>query len=154
MTVTYQREELKDLVGNLDLERLLHEHWAEIEHFKDIPLDVDWAAYRAIEAAGKLRIYSARRDGRLIGYTAYFVGHPPRYRNSLQAAHDVLFIERPERRAKIGHGLIRYSEQLLAQEGVQVIYQSSNVAHPWDALLTRLGYEPVDNLWGKRLNRS
>ena len=48
---------------------------------------------------------------------------------------------------------VRYSERELAGEGEQAIYQHSKVAHPMDALLTRLGYERIDTIWAKRLDR-
>lgn len=135
------------------LEELLERHYREIAHFKDIALDIDWSAYEQCEAAGKLRCYAARADGDLIGYVAYLVNHNPHYRASLQAVQDVLYLA-PERRGLFaGSRLIAYADKSLAAEGVQVVYHHAKAAFPMDSVLKRNGYELVDTLWAKRLDR-
>lgn len=152
--ITYQREGLKEVLDSGRLALLLLEHWREIAHFKDIQLDVNWGAYHAVETAGKLRIYTARRVTELVGYVAYFVNVNPHYQGSLQAVQDVLFLAPEHRKALAGYRLLLYSERQLAEEGVQAVYQHSKIAHQLDAFFTRLGYEAVDTLWAKRLDRS
>ncbi len=135
------------------IEELLVRHYQEIAHFKDIALEIDWAKYEAAWAAGKLRIFTARIGGRIVGYAAYVVDTNPHYKGSLQAVQDVLYLI-PERRGLlIGSQLIAFADRQLREEGVQATYQHSKVAHPMDAVLKRQGYELVDSLWAKRLDR-
>lgn len=148
----YKRESLAE-VRAAGVERLLERHWAEIAHFKDIPLSVDWAAYEAAEASGALRLFTARVDRQLVGYACYLVRAAPHYLSSVQAVQDVLFLAPEYRKGGLGAELVLYSERELAGEGVQAIYQYSKVAHPMDALLTRLGYERIETTWAKRLDR-
>lgn len=148
----FARESLKSIRGGR-LEELLERHYHEIAHFKDIALDIDWDVYEIADHQGKLRCFSARADGELIGYVGHIVNTNPHYKGSLQAVQDVIFIA-PERRGLFtGSRLIAYSDQCLAAEGVQVVYHHAKAAFPMDSILKRNGYELVDTLWAKRLDR-
>ena len=149
--MVYARESLAAVLP--EVMPLLAAHWAEVAHYKDIPLDVDVEAYCQFEASGAFRVYTARNgNGVLLGYAAYVVRFNPHYRGSLQAHQDVLFL-RPDARG-LGGELVRYSEETLRAEGVQVITQHVKVATPrTGALMERLGYEAMDVIYVKRLDR-
>lgn len=147
------RESLASIRAGGRLEELLERHYHEIAHFKDIALDIDWPAYEQCEALGKLRCFAARVEEDLIGYVGYLVNHNPHYKGSLQAVQDVLYLA-PERRGLFaGSRLIAYADRCLAAEGVQVVYHHTKAAFPIDSVLKRNGYELVDTLWAKRLDR-
>ncbi|HEX5461882.1 MAG TPA: GNAT family N-acetyltransferase [Steroidobacteraceae bacterium] len=148
--------ETLDEVRAAGIEQLLERHYQEIAFYKDIPLEPDWDAYARIEAAGGLRIFTARVAGELIGYCAYLISRNPHYKSSQQAKQDVLFVLPKHRHARFGAHLILFSERALRAEGVQVTYQHSKASEDLDmtALLERLGYELVDTIWAKRLDRS
>lgn len=148
--ITYQREPVAGLWP--EIEPLLIEHWREIAHYDDIELDVDKATYEQLDALGLLRVFTARVDGRLIGYAVYAVRRSLHYRKSLQALQDVLFLL-PEYRGKAhGAGLIVFADQELQNEGVQVVYH--HVKHKFDfgPLLASIGYESIEAVWGRRLD--
>jgi GNAT superfamily N-acetyltransferase len=147
-----QRESLAQLRA-AGVDALLVRHWREIAHYQDIPLEVDYPVYEAAEAAGKLRIFTVRLDGELVGYSCYFVNSNPHYKSSVQAVQDVLFLAPEYRKAAIGRQLIAYADVRLAAEGVQVTYQHSKAALPIDALLKRQGYEFIERIWAKRHDR-
>ena len=74
-------------------------HWEELALDRDdIPLDIDWDFYAAVEKVGSLAGYTVRKDGALIGYAAYFVRKHPRYRTSLCCQRRILGSPRPPRR--------------------------------------------------------
>lgn len=149
---TFQRERLADLWS--ELMPLLEKHWREVAHYQDIALDPDKAAYDAIEKAGALRCFTARApDWSLIGYSVYFVRANPHYKSSVQANQDVLFLLPEHRRSRIGMQLINWCDQQLKAEGVQAVYQHVKVAHNFGPLLERLGYEAVDVIYARRLDR-
>ena len=137
------------------VEQLLRQHWREVAHFTDIPLDPDWDAYQGVENVGRLRIFTVRIDDELVGYAAYFINRNPHYRSSLQAVQDVLFLAPEHRKFRIGYRLIMFADTHLAAEGVQAVYQHSKVKKELDMgpLLARQGYELIDTLWAKRLDR-
>ncbi len=137
-----------------EIKPLLQAHFEEIAHYKDIPLNPDYGRYFEAEHQGHLRIYTARADGALIGYAIYFVRPSLHYRDSLQAHQDILYLDPRFRKGGTGARLIRYADQALAREGVQVVIQHVK-AKPelnFGPLLKRLGYELMDELWTRRLD--
>lgn len=153
--VRFARETLASArAGHTDV--VLLRHWAEITHYRDIPLNIDWERYELAEQLGKLRSYTARVDGQLIGYIAFFVDHNVRYRDSLQAVQDVLYLLPEYRcRPRVGLRLIAFCDLELASEGVQVARHHQKIAHPaLGRLLEISGYEREEVLWAKRLDRS
>ena len=136
-----------------DARPLLHKHWIEIAYYQDIPLDPDVERYQALDDSGKLRIYTARVDNRLVGYAVFFVSLHPHYKTSLQASEDVLYLDPDYRRWHLGSSLIDYAERELAGEGVAAIYQHVKAKHPaLGAILTSKGYELIDLIYGKRIS--
>lgn len=148
--VTYQREPSADWAE--DAVPLFEAHRAEITHYPDIPLDIDWDWYRTVEAAGMLRCYTARKNGGLVGYCVLMVQRNHRYRSSLQATQDVLYVAPAHRHGRVGLGLIRHVEEALRAEGVQVLYQHTKAKRTEGALMDKLGYELVDLIHAKRLD--
>lgn len=129
-------------------------HFAEVSHYQDIPLSINWDKYYLFEENGFLRVYTARSDeGALIGYMLCIVQTNIRYSSSLQAVQDILFIL-PERRG-FGMKFIKWCEDRLREDGVQVLYQHTKLDPKLDfsPILKRLKYEEVDRLWAKRLDR-
>lgn len=143
-----------------DGKRILHEgmplfvqHWREIATHQDIELAPDTALYETAADQGTLKVFTARSDGQLIGYAVYFANPHPHYRHSLQAMQDILFVRKEFRRGTVGARLIRYCDQALAMMGVQVVYQHVKAAHNFGPLLERDGYQLVEHIYSKRLDR-
>lgn len=129
---------------------LVHKHYEEIAHFKDIPLDPDIILYQQFEESGLIRVFTIRKMGILIGYSLYFFRPNPHYKMSLQAVQDVIFIEKEHR--GIGSKFIAWCDEKLHSEGVQVVYHHVKVQHNFGPLLERQGYELIDLVYGKRLS--
>ena len=147
--MTFQREELKDCIN--EARPLLLEHWKEIAHYPDIQLEPDEERYFASEAAGVLRVYTARDDGAIVGYAVFFVNTNAHYKSSLQAMQDIIFID-PKHRGSGGRFILWCDEQLKA-EGVQVVFQHLKSRHNFGKMLERFGYELMDLIYAKRLDR-
>lgn len=128
-------------------------HWREIAHYQDIELAPDQEFYFSQEQVGNLRCYTARDSGRLVGYVVFFVRRNPHYMLSRQAAQDVLFLLPEYRRGMTGVRLLRLAEERLKAEAVQVVYHHVKRTNKVGELLERLGYEPIDVIFGKRLDR-
>lgn len=149
--LTFQRERAVDLWD--EAMPLFERHYRDVAHYQDITLKINQEHYNQADALGVLRCYTARMNGDLIGYCVFFVRHNMRYFDSLQALQDVLFLL-PEYRGKsAGVRLIKFCEDRLRQEGCQVVYQHTKAASNVGKLLERLGYEHIDNVYGKRLDK-
>ena len=116
--------------------------WLESGSDRDfVPIDVDWGRYQALENAGSLKLLSARKDGELVGYAAFFITPHLMYRSSTHVICDSIYVD-PRHRG-IGPSLVRAAEkQFKAMAGstqVRVIY-SAQIASDFPQVLNRLGY--------------
>lgn len=151
MTLRFGQERVDEVIG--DIQPLTRKHYLEIAHYPDIELDPDYPRYRAMEAAGVLRIYTARKDGRLVGYAIFALCPALHYKGSLQATCDILFIDPEQRRGLgIGGALLSHCDLQLAREGAQVVYQRTKAAHNFSNLLEAKGYTLVDLVHARRLD--
>lgn len=128
---------------------LFEKHWDEISHFKDIPLEPDYDLYVKMDGLGMVRVYTARENGVLIGYSVYLIRPNLHYKSSLQANQDVIYI-RPERRG-FGSKFIAWCDEKLREEKVQIVTHHVKEAHDFSPVLKRMGYELVDKLYCRRL---
>ena len=151
-SVRFQRERFTDAFD--DALPLLERHRQEIAHFAHIPLDVDIRMYVACETNDRLRVYTARDGDTLVGYACYFVGPNPHYQGSKQAKQDVLYLAPEYRKGSTGIRLVEFADAQLAVEGVQAVYHHVKNAHPaLGVILERMGYEAVERVYVKRLDR-
>lgn len=135
-----------------ELMPLLAQHWTEVAHFNDIPLNPDLSYYLASQSAGFIRCYTLRAGGSLRGYAVFFLRRNPHYITSLQASQDILYID-PSLRGRIPLAFIDYCDNQLQLEGVQAVYHHVKAAHNFGLILQRKGYELVDLIYTKRLDK-
>lgn len=151
MTITYATE----TVGQVrrDIEPLLELHYDEVAMHKDaISLAPDWARYQTLEDADRLMAFTARDDGKLIGYSVWFMDMHIHYAGALIGVNDVIFVHRDYRKGcSAGTDLILYSEKMLKQIGVNKAVWHIKFDHDWSAILRRRGYTAEDFTMGKIL---
>lgn len=152
MTRTFQREAFEEVVG--EIRPLLERHWKEVAHYPDIPLQPNWNGYAECERLDLLRIYTGRDEGRLIGYSVFMVHMGMHYSTSKEADEDLLYLAPEHRKGRFGLQLMQFSERELTAEGVQLVKRRTKVSERlnFGALLERMGYEPIDVVYGKRLD--
>lgn len=150
MTITYQQEFLVTVEN--DIKPLLERHWEEIAVNKDvIKLNPDWDAYAELEWNGNLKIFTARDDGKLIGYFVVIVRKHIHYKDHLFAANDILFVAPEFRKGTTGTKLIKFAEKCLKEDGVSVLVVNTKRHKPFDKLLDWLGFNHVENVYSKLL---
>jgi len=153
--MTMQREEVSKIRG--ELEPLVQAHYLEVAHYSDIPLDVDWDGYRLMEVDHPgfgLRCYTLRDEGILRGYAVFMLRTNLHYRGSLQAVQDVVYLDPPLRGQRIGARFLDYCDGELRKEQVQVVYHHSKITHDFGATLEHLGYELIEKIYGRRLDKT
>lgn len=133
-----------------DAQELLEAHWREIAINQDkIQLNPDWGAYDELEGAGKLRIFTAREAGKLVGYFVVIVGANLHYRDHVFAVNDILFLAKEHRRGHTGKRLIKFAESCLKADGVSVLTINTKTHKPFDVLMTYLGFSCVERVYSK-----
>lgn len=150
MAVTYQWDSLRRLLDE-GIAEVVRAHWHEIAMDKEqVPLDTDWDRYLSQERAGMWRAFSARLDGRPIGYICWWIDHHIRYQTTIYATADVFFILPQHRAGMVGYKLFSESLKALPKPCKVLIneklhFQDGRVGK----LLERLGMKPIEVVYSK-----
>lgn len=146
--MNYQQEFLATV--EKDIRPLLERHWKDIAVNQDkIKLNPDWDAYHSLEQDGKLKIFTAREQGELVGYFVVIVHRNLHYKDHLFASNDVIFLHPDHRKGRTGIKLIQFSEKCLREDGVSVLAINTKVHKPFDKLMQFLGFSLVERIYSK-----
>ena len=127
---------------------LIEANGKEVDFFGE-PLDVDVQEYYDLCELGILNVYIARNESKIIGY-CMFIMYTHNHHKTLKIAHqDVIYIDPKYRTA--GIRMIKYTEQELKKEGVDMILHGAPNISRLGAVLERLGYNEIEKLYTKRL---
>lgn len=138
----------------IEMRPLWQKHHDETAAFKDIELNPNIHIYKESDKNGILRIYTVRRGTYLVGYQVFFVSPHPHTQQSLQAVQDILFIEKEARLGLVGYRFVQWCCAQLKTEGVDVMFQHISARYDFGHLLERAGFELVDLVYGRRLNKA
>ena len=146
----FKRELIYEIIHEVD--DLLALHYEELTLNKDkIKLKPMWPRYAALEAADAFVVFTAREEGKLIGYSAFFVNRHLHYEDTVLASNDVLFLHPDHRLGMTGIRLIKFSEKELSTVGAhKVTWHAKHNTH-LIPILTRLGYKNEEVVMGKIL---
>jgi len=144
----YQQEFIDDVFE--DCQHLIEQHWEEIALNKEkIKLNPNWDAYRQLEGIGAFRIFTARDDGKLVGYFAVFVEPNLHYRDHLFARNDVIFLQKEYRKGFCGIRLIKFAERCLKDDGVSVLMINTKTHKDFSPVLERLHFKKTETIHTK-----
>jgi GNAT superfamily N-acetyltransferase len=121
----------------------------EVDYYQDFQLDPEFAKYAELEKAGVVRAYTAREDGKLIGFALFFFTPHLHFKSKIFAMHDILYII-PEKRG-FGHRFIKWCDEQLTADGADVIYFFVNGNFNYSPILRRCGYAHADDLYIRRV---
>jgi len=147
--VTFQQESLYEIIDEVD--ELLQLHYLELTLNRDkIKLEPMWERYSALEFAGAFVVYTARSNGRLIGYSAFFLNNHLHYADLKTAINDVLYIHPDFRVGRTGIGMIRFSERsLVKQLGSFKLVWHAKLSNELSSILERMGYSVEEVMLAK-----
>lgn len=150
MPMAYQQESLATCVA--DIKPLLEQHWQEIALNQDmIKLNPDWQAYYDLEECGALKIFTARSDGKLVGYFVVLCRKHIHHVDHIVAFNDLLYLDKGYRKGFTGIKLMKFAEKCLKEDGVTFLVVSTKKHKPLDSLLEWLGYDHIENIYSKPL---
>lgn len=131
-----------------EAEPLLQQHWEEIALNKDIiKLNPDWKAYGELDRVNALRVFTARKDGKLVGYFVVIVSKALHYADHLFANNDIIFLTKPARKGLTGVKLIKFAIDSLKAEGITKLHINTKAHQPFDPILERLGFEEIERVY-------
>lgn len=127
-------------------------HYREIALNQDaIKLNPDIEQYEEAERIGALKIFTARDEGKIVGYFAVLVTRSLHYADHIYANNDVIFLHPEYRKGFTASKLIKFALDCLAQDGISMLFINTKLHRPFDILLRRLGFDHVENVYAKRL---
>lgn len=133
-----------------DAKELIKLHWQEIAINKDkIKLNPDWEAYNELEKNARLRVFTVRDSGKLVGYFVTILGVNLHYKDHIFAVNDVLYLHENWRKGTTGLKLIRFAEKCLKEDGISVLNINTKVHRPFDNLMEHLGFNLVERVYSK-----
>lgn len=148
----YNIESIADIEH--EVQPLLELHWEQIALNKNkIKLNPDWEQYKKLNDAGLLYFYSARNDGKLVGYFVAFVTPHLHYSDHKFATTDIIFIHPDYRKGSAGSRLIKYAEKHLQSIGCSTILINTKIHAPFDKLLLKLQYNCIERVYSKYIGK-
>lgn len=137
-----------------EIKPLLEKHWELVAlNQGKIKLNPDWVEYARLDAAGVLRIFTARRDGQLIGYFVLLVNRSLHYQDHVFATNDVLFVLPEQRFGSAGYRLVKFVEQWCSDNGVSLMMVNTKVHIPFDRLMLGMGFDLIERVYSKYLGK-
>lgn len=136
--ITFQEELLEPFMQ--EAVALYEKHYEEIARHRDvIKLDPDIRRYKRLYAADKLAIHTARDDGKLIGYSIWFMFYHIHYQQSYTATSDILYISPEYRKGMTGYKFIKWTTEQIKKRKPQRILFHVKPFLDYGPLLERLG---------------
>lgn len=143
-TISFQAESLASVWDEaLPLMRANH---AETGALSDYHFAPAFEKLKRLEECGFIRLYTARRLGKLIGYQLFVVLFGINYPDNLEATCHVAYMIPGCRGFTAGKFLLWADDQLF-HEGVYSIARQSTVKHPLAGVYHKMGYRKVEENW-------
>lgn len=131
---------------------LLEEHWELVALNKEtIKLNPDWEEYARLDSTGYLRIFTARKDGELIGYFVLVINRSLHYKDHYFATNDVIFVKPDKRAGAVGQKLLTFAEEYCTENGVSLLTVNTKTHIPFDSLLLFNKFDLAERVYTKLL---
>jgi GNAT superfamily N-acetyltransferase len=141
-------EDFHSVRGEVD--ELFYKHWEEIALNKDkIRLNPDWSYYEALHDANQLGVYTARKEGTLIGYFVVVATPHPHYKDHTFARNDILFIDPDHRKGLLGYRFLKWVVAELTGVGISVVLINTKNHKDFGALLERMKFTKAEQVYTK-----
>lgn len=149
--ITYQEEHSSTVIR--DGFELFEKHYQEIAWKKDkIKLNPNYDKYNAAFDKGLMKVYTARQDEKLIGYAVWLVAPHLHYQDTIKAMNDILYVDPDKRGGSVGIQLIKFSEKMLKEIGVNSIALHIKKSFDWGNVAVKMGYECTESNFEKYIS--
>lgn len=133
-----------------EVDELFYKHWEEVALNKDkIKLNPDWSFYETLHTTNQLGVYTARKEGVLIGYFVVVASAHPHYKDHTFARNDILFIDPDHRKGLLGYRFIKWVVSELTGIGISVVAINTKNHKDFGALLERMDFTKAEQIYTK-----
>lgn len=126
-----------------DVKALVGRNYAEAGHAIVGKFEPDIEAYLRMENQGIAELWTARHDGKLVGYAMYLVVPHFQYKGKVWAMQDVLYVL-PQYRGRTSIRMIVLADEVHKSQGVDVSYRHVSKWVDYSRTLERLGYTEAE----------
>ena len=136
-----------------EMKPLLKEHYKEVAMYQDhIDLNPKYDLYQKMELGGYLSVFTARDQGRLVGYAIFFIDTHMHYQDHAYAVNDVLYIDPEYRHEGRAVSFLDWIEKQLEKE-VSVITYHMKIYKPFQSLMKYLQYDHAEHIYTKYVRK-
>ena len=135
-----------------ELSQLIQEHYQEVASAPGkVVLEPAWDRFEALEAAGLLKVLTARDGDALVGYVIHIIAPSLHYRDLIQAHDDAHFLKKTHRKGFAAIKMLKAAEEMLRKYGVgSVSYHTKNREDiNRGTVFKRLGYKAHETIYTK-----
>lgn len=146
--IEFMKETLFDVIHEVD--DMLRGHFEEVATSKDrIKLAPMWEEYAMLEKMGRFAVFTARDNGKLVGYGGFFINKHLHHGAAVFAVNDVLYLKPGARKGMNGYRFIKFIHEALAARGdIRKILWHVTPIKDFRPALHRLGYRDEETVVG------
>lgn len=147
--VTFAMEDVEGVIG--EIAPLMQDHDRVISNdlTKGWPLDINEEVYRTLERMGLCKIFTARCDGKLVGYCTMFLNNSVQRKTLRLALEDAFYIAPEFRRGGVASKMVDFIETNL-KEVVDMVHFHAPESNPiFGKFLKGKGYKKYAEIMSK-----
>jgi len=144
--ITYQQEFLSSIKGEID--PLVDEEWDEVCEELVKP-ELDWDTAFALEAANVLFAFTARQNGKLVGYCIVVKHTSLANKNLVIADSQALFVVKECRNSSVASKILSLACAIMSEEGANRFVVSAEVKANIEPLMDKLGFNKIEVKFGR-----
>ena len=148
--IKYEVEKLTDELIE-EITPILDIHRIELQSH-EMKLNPDWDAYKMMQEMDMLIWLIARDGDEIVGYSLFLIANNFHYKDFLYATEDVFYVIGDRRGSRIGINLIKKSEEILKERGVDVITHHAKFTNKFAPFLEKLGYNKTEVMLAKKIS--
>ena len=146
--ITYQQETLVTFLP--ESKPLFDKYYAEVAELQ-IPQGFNAEFYWHLDSRNRLKIYTIRDNGKLIGFSFWVLFYPPHYKTSLTATSDMIFVLQEYRKGLFGYKFLKHSLNEIKKHNPQRILVGVKPNNDFGKILERLGAGHFETVYSFKL---
>lgn len=148
--VTIRRSCAAEFERELNLPALFEEYAQESACPEMGTISVNFEAYKAVEAAGCLKVITAHHGGQMVGFLVMLVNKALHF-SAPAATFESFFVARAARKSGAGMALMQEAEAWARELGARCLFVSSPVGGVLERVLAGKGWRHANTVFAKGL---
>lgn len=127
---------------------VLAENHAETGAY-NLPFNPDYDRYLMLDADGSLAFFTARRDGKIVGFACFFLDTEIQQKEIRSATQSFVYVDKKHR--GMGYPFMKFCDDILKKQGINSVWRQSTAKLDISKIYERMGYTFVEASYLRRL---